>query len=1097
MRKEHKRLLSFITACAVMLSFPFSVFAEEYDISPVDIETVTEEVSVGDDDPHVEEAEISESDNLLTDSAEFGAATVASGNCGAQGDNVRWMLDSEGTLTIIGTGAMADYTVSWNGRSYSNDSPFFSYLSKIKTINVKKGVVSVGNYAFCGGKSYSSAPYYENKSIQSITLSDTVVSIGDGAFIRLGSLTDVILPEKVDKIGDQAFMSCIEVKHITFPKEIDYIGDEAFAYCSKIEDEINLPDIKHIGASAFFESSGIKNVTLSSNTEYVGAEAFRSCKDIEKVVISNDIIGEIGSAVFSFCKKLTDIQLPNDRPIPGSIFWGCEGLQSVVIPEGVTEIGMSAFRCCYALGSVIIPKSVNVSDIKNEAFLSCSLTHIHIPYGTTYLDYAARGDLPLNEEYYFPQYANGGCSDPDCPFGMYTPAVEAESVSLDETSLTMEIGEQKTLTASVLPEDTTDNVVKWTTSNDKIATVSNGEVTAVAAGEAVIAATTNNGKFAVCNVTINAPVIEATGISLDKSNVEMTVGETNTLKATISPSDATDKTVIWTSDNETAAVVSDGLVTAKSAGTAVITAETSNGKAAVCIVTVKEPVIPVTNISLNVSSMTLEVGETGTLTATVKPDDATDKTVTWTSSNTAVATISSGIVTAKKAGTARITATSSNGKTAVCAVAVKDPVIPATGISLSKTALTLEIGKTSTLTATISPSNATDKTVTWASSDTTVATVSGGIVNAKKAGTAAITVTTSNGKTAICIVTVKDPVIPVTGVSLNEANIVIETGTTITLTATVSPANATDKTITWMSSDPSIADVTDGIVIAKSAGTAAVTAVSSNGKTAVCIVTVKDPVIPVTGIMLDMTALLLEVGSTKTITATITPDDATDGTIVWTSSDTSVAMVSNGIVLAKSKGISVITATTSNGKTASCVVTVKDSAPAKPTVIVKTAFGGKTVQFNCANKDAVIYYSYGSSNITTFSKHVKAGETVFIDKPMATAIFYKAYLNGRWSATNKQGLNNVRIAEPLLIQSGKKANNDFKIYTQTKDSYIIYTLDGTKPSIEEGTQKLKVTNGRIIWGTSGIVNIPKGKTIKAIAIRNGLVTSEVMTYSNK
>ena len=165
---------------------------------------------------------------------------------------------------------------------------------------------------------------------------------------------------------------------------------------------------------------------------------------------------------------------------------------------------------------------------------------------------------------------------------------------------------------------------------------------------------------------------------------------------------------------------------------------------------------------------------------------------------------------------------------------------------------------------------------------------------------------------------------------------------------------------------------------------------------------------------------------------------------------------------------------------------------AKPTVTIKTAFGGRTVQFNCADTNAEIYYRFGTSTITTACDHVKAGETIFLDRPMTgndAAMYFKAYKNGVWSPLAKWGVLNVQIAAPIITQSGAKSDNNYKVYTQTKDSYIIYTLDGTDPAIEEGTQKLKVTNGRIIWGTSGIVHVPAGKTIHARAIRCGLVTS--------
>ena len=184
------------------------------------------------------------------------------------------------------------------------------------------------------------------------------------------------------------------------------------------------------------------------------------------------------------------------------------------------------------------------------------------------------------------------------------------------------------------------------------------------------------GNFIIKAFTDNeTTTVDVEKVSLNKSATTLTEGESETLTATITPSNATgDKTVKWSSSNEAvAAVDSNGKVTAKKAGTAVITATSSNGKTAGCTVTVKQKEIAITGISLNKSTTSLTEGESETLTATIAPSNATgDKTVKWSSSNTAVASVdSAGKVTAKKAGTAVITATSSNGKSASCTVTVK------------------------------------------------------------------------------------------------------------------------------------------------------------------------------------------------------------------------------------------------------------------------------------------------------------------------------------------------------------------------------------------------------------------------------------------
>jgi uncharacterized protein YjdB len=169
---------------------------------------------------------------------------------------------------------------------------------------------------------------------------------------------------------------------------------------------------------------------------------------------------------------------------------------------------------------------------------------------------------------------------------------------------------------------------------------------------------------------VSTPVIAVTGVSLNKTALQLKAGENETLIATIRPTDATNKNVTWTSSDTDVASVHDGLVTAKKAGTAVITVITEDGNfTAVCAVTVTQPV---TGVELNKSSLTLQVGESEGLLAAVLPDDATNKQVVWTSSNSSVASVSqNGAVTALKVGTAVITVTTADGGfTATCAVTV-------------------------------------------------------------------------------------------------------------------------------------------------------------------------------------------------------------------------------------------------------------------------------------------------------------------------------------------------------------------------------------------------------------------------------------------
>ncbi|GFR80783.1 Ig domain protein group 2 domain protein [Elysia marginata] len=365
------------------------------------------------------------------------------------------------------------------------------------------------------------------------------------------------------------------------------------------------------------------------------------------------------------------------------------------------------------------------------------------------------------------------------------------------------------------------------------------------------------------------------------------MGETQQLTATFTPKNASDKTIkSWSSDKPGIATVdTNGLVTGVSAGTATITVTTNDGnKTATATVTViaaqpgtTTPKIAVTGVSLN-SVSDLERGKTKQLTANVTPSNASDKTIkSWSSNKPGIATVDpNGLVTGVSAGTATITVTTNDGnKTATATVTViatqpgtTTPKIAVTGVSLSPNSVSnLEKGKTQQLTANVTPSNATDKTIkSWSSNNKRVAT----------------------------------------------------------LRATVTPSNATNKTISWSSDNKTVATVSDkGLVTGVSAGTATITVTTNDGnKTATAKITV---IAPVTGVSLSSNSVSdLERGKTKQLTATVTPSNATDKTISWSSDNKTVATVDpNGLVTGVSAGTATITVTTNDGnKTATATVTV-------------------------------------------------------------------------------------------------------------------------------------------------------------------------------
>ena len=398
------------------------------------------------------------------------------------------------------------------------------------------------------------------------------------------------------------------------------------------------------------------------------------------------------------------------------------------------------------------------------------------------------------------------------------------------------------------PSDAANKNVTWKSDDTSVAVVdATGKVVALKAGSATVTATTVDGGFtATCAVTVTNKVIAVTAVELNKATLELVIGKEETLTATVTPENATNKNVTWkSSKTDVATVDNNGKVTAIAEGNAKITVITKDGgKEANCLVTVSAASVAVEEVILNKTSLSLMEGFSETLTATISPLTATNKNVTWMSDKPAVATVDdSGKVTAVKEGTATITVTTEDGgKTASCSVTVTKLVVAVTSVSLNKSSLTLYVGSSETLTATITPSDADNKNVTWSSTEPSAASVDGnGTVTALKEGTTTIKVVTEDGaKTAECTVTVKK--IAVTGVTVSPKSLILATADAAkNLTATISPSNATYKNIAWSSSDETVATVDkNGKVTPLKEGTATITATSEDDSTrkGTCSVTV-------------------------------------------------------------------------------------------------------------------------------------------------------------------------------------------------------------------------------------------------------------------
>lgn len=406
--------------------------------------------------------------------------------------------------------------------------------------------------------------------------------------------------------------------------------------------------------------------------------------------------------------------------------------------------------------------------------------------------------------------------------------------------------------ATVCPTNATNRRVTWHSDNPNIASVNpdTGYIYGNNYGTTNVYATSCDGSEIEDYITITVSnTVPVTSVEVNAGVITIMEGNSTTVTATVRPSDATNKTLLWTSGNPNIATVENGVITAKSPGKVIIMATSQDGtqKTSSCIVNVTKNIL-VNSICISPSSVRITQGHDRFLYASVYPLNATNRNVSWKSSDTSIVTINedSGHLYAKKVGTAKVYATARDGGGACgcCCVTVEPPIkVSNITISSPNNKTSINVNQSITLSATVTPLYAEDRRVLWTTDNCNVAIVDSatGRVCGRSAGSAVIRATARDGSGVYGEFTVTVKTVHVTGVSINPTTYSMEIGQSVRFSATVSPSDATNKAVTWRSSDTSVATVNNnGCVVAKNIGTTTISVKTHDGnKIAVCDLTVK------------------------------------------------------------------------------------------------------------------------------------------------------------------------------------------------------------------------------------------------------------------
>ena len=587
-------------------------------------------------------------------------------------------------------------------------------------------------------------------------------------------------------------------------------------------------------------------------TEYNSQNTYKEV-NIEDFENNSNSENNGSQKIFSIMWKIILVILIFVLTFLGLIRFGVISLKSSVSPEAIllnqNEIGIKKGGS-YQLVSTILPENANN---KQVVWSSSDPSIATVNEVSGYVKGIKNGTAVITVKTLINNKTN------ECIVNVGDKNVLITKININEKYISLAVGYSHSITYRTTPSNATELSLSFVSSDPSVAVVdSKGVIRGVKPGSAIITVSSNNGMVKdTTYVTVykkgNTNVVSGESIAtenypkkieLSNSDLNLAKGTSSQLIAIVSP-DGVNKKVSWSSSNSNVATVdSNGLIVARGVGNATIVAKTINGLTSTCKVSVADYSLKLKSINITTNYSRININSEKQLFVDFNPANASNKTVTWTSSDPNVVSVNqSGLVKAKSPGTAIITAKSNDGgytDTATIEVTDYGNIINETGLTFENSNYSVGINQTISLNPTIVPSNATYKGIEFTSSNASVATVdSNGVVKGLSEGTTTITAITKKNKVKASVkVTVK--MIKSVGVSLNNTNVSIKLNDTYTLVSNVNPDNATNRTVTYLSSNPNIAKVdNNGIITAVGIGTTTIIVTpNGGGNTSTCIVTV-------------------------------------------------------------------------------------------------------------------------------------------------------------------------------------------------------------------------------------------------------------------